>query len=64
MDRKLTKLRDSCPNGIDCPRIYGLGGDVLIVQGARVIDPAVLAQLGLPDSEVAVEIPRSLLPEV
>lgn len=64
MDSKLTTLRDDCPNGIDCPRIYGIGEDSLIVRGARITDPALLAQLDLPEDEVAVLIPRRLLPEV
>jgi hypothetical protein len=35
-----------------------------VVQGRIVTDGDVLADLTLPDDEIAVEIPTSLLPEV
>jgi hypothetical protein len=51
-------------NGRTCPRIIATDRDTLIVQGYRVVDPDTLAALGLPENESAVEIPRSLVPEV
>lgn len=59
--RKL--LRNSCTNGIDCPKIYELDDDRLAVQGDRA-NAALLAELGLPAHETMVVVPRSLLPEV
>ena len=56
-------LRNSCTNGIDCPRIYELDDGRLAVQGDRA-DAALLAELGLPAHETMVIVPRSLLPEV
>jgi hypothetical protein len=53
-------LRDSCPNGIDCPKIYELDDGRLAVQGDRA-DPELLARLGLPAHETVVVVPRSLL---
>jgi hypothetical protein len=59
--RKL--LRNSCTNGIDCPKIYELDNDRLAIQGDRA-DEALLAEVGLPAHETMVIVPRSLLPEV
>lgn len=56
-------LRDGCPNGIDCPRVYELDDGRLAVQGDRA-DADLLAELGLPAHETLVIVPRSLLPEV
>jgi hypothetical protein len=56
-------LRDSCPNGIDCPRVHELDDGRLAIQGDRA-DPKLLAALGLPAHETLVIVPRSLLPEV
>ena len=56
-------LRNSCPNGIDRPRIYELDDGRLAIQGDRA-DAALLAEFGLPAHETMVIVPRSLLPEV
>jgi hypothetical protein len=56
-------LRDGCPNGIDCPRVYELDDGRLAIQGDRA-DAALLAELGLPAHETMVIVPRSLLPEM
>ncbi len=55
------RLADSCPNGLDCPRIHDTDGDHVIVQGDRVTDPAVLEHLHLPEHETAVAVPRGLI---
>ncbi|MDQ4031022.1 MAG: hypothetical protein M3332_01620 [Actinomycetota bacterium] len=58
---KITRaLRDSCPNGIDCDRIYDTDGDDLVIRGRTIIDPALLRELGLPEHESAVLISRKL----
>lgn len=62
--RIVRKLRDSCPNGIDCPRVYELEDGRVIVQGDRITDAGILAKLGLPEHETAVVVPRSLFKEV
>lgn len=54
-------LRNACPNGIDCPKIYELDDGRLAIQGDRA-DAALLADL--PPHESMVVIPRRLLPEV
>lgn len=59
----VSKLRDACPNGIDCPRVYELDDGRLAIQGDQA-DPDLLAALGLPEHETLVVVPRSLLPEV
>jgi hypothetical protein len=56
-------LRDSCPDGINCPRVYELDDGRLAIQGDRT-DAGLLTELGLPAHETLVIVPRSLLPEV
>jgi hypothetical protein len=51
----------------DCPAVWD-NGDTYIVQGWRVTDAAVLAEVGqMPDHEFVIEIPKRLMvrfPEV
>jgi hypothetical protein len=65
---KITRvLRDDCPSGIDCDRLYDTDGSDLAVQGRVVTDPAALAALGIgmpPPGEAIVLIARRLLPEL
>jgi hypothetical protein len=61
---RLKMLRGTCANGRTCPTIYETDRDTIIIQGYRVLDAEALADLQLPEGEAAVEIPRSLLPEV
>ncbi|TQM37653.1 hypothetical protein [Pseudonocardia cypriaca] len=65
---KITRvLRDSCPSGIDCDRIFDTSGPDIVVQGRIVTDPAVRAALGLPvppPGEAYVLIERRLVPEL
>jgi hypothetical protein len=65
---KITRvLRDACPSGIDCDRIYDTDGSDLAVQGRVVTDPSVLRALGIrtpPPGEAVVLIARRLLPEL
>jgi len=63
--RFLGKDPDSPVN--DSPTIYD-NGDTYVIQGWKIADPAVLAELGeLPAHETVVEIPKRLMqffPEV
>jgi hypothetical protein len=56
---KLQQLR-GC-EGSDCPKVYETDRGSYIVQGDVVNDAGVLAELGLPEGETAVEVPRSVL---
>lgn len=51
----------------DSPTIYD-NGDTYVIQGWKIADPAVLAEVGeLPDHETVVEIPKRMMqffPEV
>jgi hypothetical protein len=58
-------LRDDCPSGIDCDRIYDTDGSDLVVQGRVVSDPSALAALGIgapPPGEAVVLIARRCYP--
>ncbi len=57
-------LRGICPDGRTCPAVHDTDRDVLIIQGNAVTDPDLLRQLRLGPGEVALEFPRTLLPEV
>lgn len=60
-------LRDSCPNGIDCDRVFDTDGPDLLIQGRLVSDPAQLAALGLdaaPPGEAYLLLDRALCPEL
>jgi hypothetical protein len=65
---KITRvLRDSCPSGIDCDRIFDTSGPDIVVQGRVVTAPAVRAAIGLPappPGEAYVLIARRLVPEL
>lgn len=61
--RIVATLREACPNGIDCPRVFELEDGRLAVQGDRAT-PELLAELGLPAHETLVVVPRSLLPGI
>lgn len=65
---KITRvLRNDCPSGIDCDRIYDTDGFDLAIQGRVVTDPAALATLGIgapPPGEGILRIARRLLPEL
>lgn len=58
---RVTRLRGSCPDDKTCPTLYATDRGTAIVQGYLVTDPEVLATLGLPEGEAAVEVPMSLL---
>jgi hypothetical protein len=60
-------VRDSCPNGIDCDRIYDTDGPDLAIRGRAVTDADELAALGIPNlpaGEGVVLIERRLAPEL
>lgn len=56
---------DSCPNGIDCDRIYDTDGADMVIRG-RKPTPAERAALGLtlPEHEDIVLLDRRLIAEV
>lgn len=54
-------LAHDCPTGSTCPRIIDTDGDDVIVQGATITDPDLLAELDMPAHESAVRAPRTLL---
>ena len=57
---KLTFLgKDSTPN--DSPTLYATDRDTYLVQGYLVTDPEALAQMGIPDGETVVEVPKRLM---
>lgn len=55
------------PSGGSPTLYYDDSDDTYVVQGGKVTDPAVLAQMDIPDHETVVRIPRRMtqfLPEV
>jgi hypothetical protein len=59
----LSRIASQCPDGNTCPTIYATGRGTVVVQGYQ-LSADDLAQIRLPDGELAVEIPVSLLEEV
>lgn len=60
---ELTPLADDCRN-TTCPAAFATDRGTFVIQGYEVTDPAALRQLGLPDGETAVEVPRSLVEKI
>jgi len=61
----LKVLREpNCPNGLDCPKIYGALADGRRPVRGDLPDAALLAELDLPDHEGVVLVPPALLPEI
>jgi hypothetical protein len=60
---KLHLIADNGCTGGTCPTAYLTDRGTAVVQGYAVDDPEVLAQLGLPAGENAVEVPVELLIE-
>jgi hypothetical protein len=60
---KLRLIADNGCTGGTCPTAYLTEKGTAVVQGYAVDDPEVLAQLGLPAGETAVEVPVELLVE-
>lgn len=56
--------RQSCGNGETCPRAGRSSRGTKLVQGPPITDPDLLAAWGVPDGEMVVEVPDTLLPEV
>jgi hypothetical protein len=56
----IAKDPDSVPN--QSPTLYRTDRKSWLVQGWVVSDPAVLAEMNIPDGETAVEIPDRLVP--
>jgi hypothetical protein len=60
---KLRLIADNGCTGGTCPTAYLTDRGTAVVQGYTLDDPEVLAQLGLPAGENAVEVPVELLIE-
>jgi hypothetical protein len=56
----VAKDPDSVPN--QSPTLYKTDQGSWVVQGWRITDPAVLAEMNIPEGETAVEIPDRLVP--
>ena len=54
-------IRDSCADGKTCPTLADTDRGSCVVVGKVVRDPEALAELGIGDDEMAVEVPASLL---
>ncbi|MEV6065947.1 hypothetical protein AB0L82_05280 [Nocardia sp. NPDC052001] len=54
--------KDPNSNPTGSPTLYRTDRDSWVVQGWVVTDPAVLAQMGIPEGESCVEIPDRLVP--
>lgn len=62
---RLVQLRCSCVHGLDCPKLhYRPDSDEFLIQGYRVTDLQVLAELNLPTGLAVVRVPTDLLPEL
>ena len=57
---RLTFLGSTSNNG-GSPTLFGTDRDTYLVQGWKVLDPAALAELKLPEHETVVEVPKALL---
>jgi len=57
--RKIATTAD-CP-GSNCPTTYAGPDGMTYVQGYVVTDPAVLAEMGIPEGESVVAVPNTLL---
>ncbi|MGH3921322.1 MAG: hypothetical protein ACRDTT_00295 [Pseudonocardiaceae bacterium] len=57
---QLTFLGVTSNNG-GSPTLFGTDRDTYLIQGWKVLDAETLAQLGLPEHETVVEVPRALL---
>jgi hypothetical protein len=59
--RIVGKLRGECGDGKTCPCVHDTDcPDDVLVQGTRVTDPAVLAQVTLPAHEGLLRVPRTM----
>ena len=58
---KITRVCHHSPTRDDCPALYTSDDGRLFVQGARVADADVVAQMRLPADETMVEITPELL---
>src|SRR5580658_8687009 len=58
------ELLRGCSDGKTCPAVHQTDRGTVVIQGWAVTDAEALRQLGLPDGEVAVEIPAELVAEV
>lgn len=56
---RLEVLRSESCGGGTCPTLYATDRGTFVVQG-YILDGETLREMGLPEGEAAVEIPRSL----
>jgi len=62
---KLVFIRKTVVSGeTNCPSLYRTDRDTFLVQGWRVEDPEMLAQLDIPPHETVVEVPIDVLAEI
>lgn len=54
-------INGSCADGKTCPTLADTDRGTCVVVGKVVRDPEALAQLGIGEDEMAVEVPSSLL---
>jgi hypothetical protein len=67
MAKRLTRIDGGgdCPDGRTCPSFQAINDEAAyVVQGERVTDPSILAELHLGPDETAVKIPAALVHEV
>lgn len=60
---ELARIAGTCPDGNTCPTFYKTDRGTVVVQGNRLPD-AELAEMNLPEGEIALEVPEALLEEV
>jgi hypothetical protein len=58
---RLFPWRDFCPDTNTCPVLRRTDRGTAVLVGTTVTDPEALAQLNIAPSEVAIEIPLSLI---
>ena len=59
----VTWTRNSCSSGKTCPRVGSSSRGTKLVQGYP-LSAEEAARLGVPEGEIVVEVPATLLPEV
>jgi hypothetical protein len=58
---QFVQVAGQCNDELTCPGVFVRDGNIAVVQGSRITDPAVRDRLRLPAHEDAVEIPVDIL---